>query len=801
MKKRFIVFFIICFIAGVVSTIAGSAMVDAFDDTSNREARQRWRAIEQSPSVHISKDGGVVFPVTFSDGRDRVYWDRGVSMNLTDYSSFKLDLDCPNPEVMRSLAIYFKSGDGWYIWNKPIHESGRQHVTLLKSDFKTEGSPKGWGYIERIRISPWKGTTSNSELTLYALTAHADGILLVKGTTSVQDPSERKVAAKIAGRVEQLLSDADVIFGVIDDAAVSAGALKHADIAVLPYNPYPDARELAALKAFVKSGGKLLVFYSSSEDLAALMQMKLGDYTKAAYDGQWQYIRFVHPEKWHVPGRIYQESTNIRPVYPGKKSSRVIAYWEDLKGKQQEPALVVSDQGVWMTHVLLNDDAQRKQELLLGLLGHFNPDVLRIAADRALAQAGKIDSFTGMTDVTEYLSKHRRDARHPRRIDDWVAEAQGAYLDMQYYYQKQQYANVIRSERKCRTALLNAYAGVQKPRFGEFRGVWDHDGLGWYPGNWNKTCKQLKQFGMTAIFPNLLWGGLAHYDSDVMPTSDSYRRYGDLLHKSIQGAHHAGLKLHVWIVCWNLGNTTPDFLDAMKQAGRLQKNSHDQTIGWLCPSHPENIRLMLDAIREIVTNYDVDGIHLDYIRFPNSQTCYCPTCHKRFETETGMRVPSWPGDVMKPGKLHDAFVQWRSGVMTEFVHRARKEIQTINPDVKLSAAVFGKYPSCRDSVGQDWVHWVRKGYLDFVCPMNYTVRLSDFDTWTKEQLSYVKDGRGLYPGLGVTASESQLTPDEVIEQILALREIGAGGFMLFDLSDTLLKDTLPALSAGVSRDQ
>ena len=55
-----------------------------------------------------------------------------------------------------------------------------------------------------------------------------------------------------------------------------------------------------------------------------------------------------------------------------------------------------------------------------------------------------------------------------------------------------------------------------------------------------------------------------------------------------------------------------------------------------------------------------------------------------------------------------------------------REAKKIRPGLKISAAVFGSYPGCRESVAQDWPAWVKAGYLDFVCPMDYTTSDEEF---------------------------------------------------------------------------
>ena len=62
----------------------------------------------------------------------------------------------------------------------------------------------------------------------------------------------------------------------------------------------------------------------------------------------------------------------------------------------------------------------------------------------------------------------------------------------------------------------------------------------------------------------------------------------------------------------------------MRREGRLQQSANGATKDWLCPSHPENVAYELASIREIVERYPVNGIHLDYVRYPSSGFCFSP---------------------------------------------------------------------------------------------------------------------------------------------------------------------------------
>jgi uncharacterized lipoprotein YddW (UPF0748 family) len=238
-------------------------------------------------------------------------------------------------------------------------------------------------------------------------------------------------------------------------------------------------------------------------------------------------------------------------------------------------------------------------------------------------------------------------------------------------------------------------------------------------------------------------------------------------------------------------------VQSLQKQGRLQVSDTGETVPWLCPSHPDNLVLEKNALRELVRNNPVDGIHLDYIRYQNVHLCYCKGCRSRYEASVGVKTRVWPNDVTR-GALIRSYRQWRCAQITRLVRDVSALARQIDPRIQISAAVYGKYPSCVDSVGQDWAEWMRAGYVDFVCPMNYTEDTRKFDELVRAQLDLPSANGKIFPGIGVTATESQLDSAQVIDQVNALRKAGAKGFALFDLNRTLESDILPVLRSGLT---
>jgi uncharacterized lipoprotein YddW (UPF0748 family) len=158
-------------------------------------------------------------------------------------------------------------------------------------------------------------------------------------------------------------------------------------------------------------------------------------------------------------------------------------------------------------------------------------------------------------------------------------------------------------------------------------------------------------------------------------------------------------------------------------------------------------------------------------------------------------VPDWPADC-RDGELTDAYTQWRCDRITRLVEAVSHEAKQVRPGIDISAAVFRDYPGCRRTVAQDWVHWVEQGYLDFLCPMDYTESDIRFETEVADQLRRVGGRIPVYPGIGASASNSRLTPDRVAGQIHLAREAGAQGFTIFNFARGTAERLIPVLGHG-----
>ena len=316
---------------------AGAAVrtLDDFTFRTDREAASTWRALTGSEAPQRTPDG-LVMPCPFDRGADRFAFDRAADWDLSAFTTFELELTCPDPAALRSFAVYFRSGDGWYIWNKPLRGGGRQRLTLRRSDFATEGKPVGWAHVSGLRLSPWKGTGRSTSLTFHRLSARRDALYIVQATRSAPQAGDRALARRCTERMADWLERAGLAHAVVTEDQVAEGAVADASLIILPFNPEPPAAVVAPLRAAAKNGARLVVCYSASAELADLMGVQLGSFTARADPRQFESMVFSKPERWSVPPRVYQSSWAIRPVRPRGDRGEVIAWWANDRDQSQQ---------------------------------------------------------------------------------------------------------------------------------------------------------------------------------------------------------------------------------------------------------------------------------------------------------------------------------------------------------------------------------------------------------------------------------------------------------------------------------
>lgn len=216
---------------------------------------------------------------------------------------------------------------------------------------------------------------------------------------------------------------------------------------------------------------------------------------------------------------------------------------------------------------------------------------------------------------------------------------------------------------------------------------------------------------------------------------------------------------------------------------------------WATPALTDVVDRVVSVTSDIVTRYDVDGVHLDFVRYPGPDYSYDPFSNAGYEAASAK-------------DRHLTRAEWQRRQVSGLVSRVYSEAMLARPGLRLSAAVWPiyqdkwdwGYKAGYDDFYQDSQAWVQEGIIDTIVPMLYTgVFPSDPRALTPTQFSLVasdflaQDGdRHVF--LGVNAEH--LDFDGVAERISIARKLGAPGHAIFSAGVLDQKGYWDDLAAG-----
>ena len=308
---------------------------------------------------------------------------------------------------------------------------------------------------------------------------------------------------------------------------------------------------------------------------------------------------------------------------------------------------------------------------------------------------------------------------------------------------------------------------------------------------------------MNAVIPELRLRCDAYYDSNYEPPgtgvapSPGYDSLADLIEK----AHPLGMEVHAWVVTFRIWttdtgapHTTPEHIWWTHGPGNTNPAEdwcmRSDTGAWsyggisnLDPGHPAVEDYLITVFMDMISRYDLDGINLDYIRYPATSWGYNPVSVARFNAEYGTTG--------NPSASNVTWQNWRRDQVSNLVKRLYLEIKTIKPWVKLNIDGWNSASTGNSSYFQDWDKWMTNHWLDFTHPMAYTSSNSTYNGWLDTYLGN-QHGRHVYPL--VDASNS--ITGNVLPQIDNIRAHGFQGLGLYAYNTipnrTALKDALIA---------
>ncbi|MBA4149187.1 MAG: fibronectin type III domain-containing protein [Verrucomicrobia bacterium] len=321
-----------------------------------------------------------------------------------------------------------------------------------------------------------------------------------------------------------------------------------------------------------------------------------------------------------------------------------------------------------------------------------------------------------------------------------------------------------RSKFKLLTATLLAVSSLATAQADEFRGVWvDAWGAGFLNASQVTTLvNQCRTYNFNAVIVQMRRRGDAFYmpqapngDPRTTALASGYDALQELINQCHSGTPR--IEVHCWVpaqLIW------ADTVNSPSQPGHvynlhpeyLMKNSSGATFMaegyYLDPGHPGAAQWNYNMAKDIVSRYNIDGFHWDYIRYPQQDSGYNATAIARYNTEFGLTG--------QPLSSNTQFSNWRRRQVTDFLRWANADLLAIKPNLVISASVFASRSDALNARFQDWAAWNNEGLYDLCFPMNYTADNNVFNTRTDD--AYLNQGvRRVYMGPGAYLNTKENT--------------------------------------------
>ncbi len=362
-------------------------------------------------------------------------------------------------------------------------------------------------------------------------------------------------------------------------------------------------------------------------------------------------------------------------------------------------------------------------------------------------------------------------------------------------------------------------AQTRQTTAGEIRALWVLRTSLSSPESIATLVRSATDHGFNTLFVQVRGRGDAYYAGGPEPRAAELLRQPDSfdpLATVLERGHAAGLRVHAWVnvnlissavelpvarehiiyrhpawlmvprdIAQELAAIEPESPGYAGKLSRWTRTQPAEVEGlYASPILPDAAEYVAALAGDLLKRYAVDGLHLDYARYPSDRFDYSRPAIREFRTWMRARIPDSRRRAVDDQETVDLFAypdafpdEWRTfrtARMTALVSGVHAAVKRQRPEAIVSAAVA---PDSRDALErrlQDWRGWLEADLVDAVCPMAYATEPARF----AEQVAAARAAAGAHP-LWAGIGAYRLSPQETIDNIQAARRLGAAGVILF----------------------
>lgn len=344
-----------------------------------------------------------------------------------------------------------------------------------------------------------------------------------------------------------------------------------------------------------------------------------------------------------------------------------------------------------------------------------------------------------------------------------------------------------------------------------------------------------RRIGANALFVQVLARGEAAYRSSIWPAARpagaapseasparaSSAAFDPLAAVIREARREPALEVHAWINVYAWGELGrhptepshplvrhPDWVTVDASGRSLWEYAVDESPlvnALFVDPGVEGVRqTIVETVQELVRRYELDGIHLDYVRYPWSGAGYHPESLATFWRGLALQevrgpqaspLAAVPGaarsiDVRRHPSTPEERAAWnlfRARQVTLLVERVAAALRAEAPDVELTAAVFPEARRAYEEALQEWPEWLARGLVSGLVLMSYSPSDTVVRDWVQRAAALAR-GTPIYAGIGAYLLSGR--PDQLRRQSLAALEAGAAGIVYYSFESLEVEPSL-----------
>lgn len=290
--------------------------------------------------------------------------------------------------------------------------------------------------------------------------------------------------------------------------------------------------------------------------------------------------------------------------------------------------------------------------------------------------------------------------------------------------------------------------------------------------NINQLLVQIRYRGDAAYVPNRLTNFYENNEKKYHAVKDSLF---DPLDYILNINLNTDLEIHAWfptfvITGHDLTKLHPEHIyfthpEYVTCDFSQEKMDYQEYMGaYLDPGIPQVKRYTKNVIMDIVTNYNINGIHLDYIRYPDAHFGFAELALDEFKKDVKFQDA-------------DAWKQWKEDQVTNFVKDLYSSIKKISPSTQVTAAVISNLDEA-ERYSQNWVKWLQEGFLDKAYLMEYSTSTTNIEKHLGFLSNYELNNK-IVVGLRCWSTAYKYPAYKINEKIKLVNKTNYLGYALF----------------------